>query len=520
MVQSLANLIRAQVPGRAESAAIIYGDRRITYGELDKASSRAANALAAEGVGNQDHVAFIDKNSPEYFETLFGAAKLNAIHVAVNWRLAPAQVEFTINDAQARVLFVGPDFYSTVEAIESNLSTVSKIVALGEHPRWQSYGSWLSGRSATDPNSPWDPEDTALQLYTSGTTGLPKGAMLTHANLSALLAEAGRIFQLDVDSVNLVAMPLFHIGGSGWALAGIAEGCVMVLVRDFNPVETVALMQEHRITNGFVVPAVLQFMCMVPGAEQGDYSSLRRITYGAAPITDTALKRAMAVFRCGFQQVYGLTETTGAITTLEPEDHDPDGPRAHLMRSAGRPLASFVHLRVVDPATGLEVPRGTVGEIQFTGPQKMKGYWARPEATDAAFTADGWFRTGDAGYIDQDGYLFLTDRIKDMIISGGENIYPIEVENVLAAHPAIADVAVIGVPHEAWGETVKAVVVLKPGVEATAEEIIEWSRTRLAGYQRPTSVDFVSELPRNPSGKILKRVLRDPYWVGRDRQIN
>jgi fatty-acyl-CoA synthase len=263
---------------------------------------------------------------------------------------------------------------------------------------------------------------------------------------------------------------------------------------------------------------MIQFMLAAPGAASADYRSLRGVSYGASPISDKVLVDALRTFKCDFMQVYGLTETTGAITMLPPEDHDPDGPRRHLLRSAGKPIAN-VELRVVGAGGGEDCAEGQIGEILIRSPQNMKGYWGNPRATANAFLPGGWFRSGDAGYL-KDGYLFLHDRIKDMIISGGENIYPAEVENVLMQHPALADGAVIGVPDDTWGEAVKACVVLKPGARASSGEIIEFMRSRIAHYKCPKTVDFLEAIPRNPTGKILKRVLREPYWRGQERRIH
>jgi acyl-CoA synthetase (AMP-forming)/AMP-acid ligase II len=254
-------------------------------------------------------------------------------------------------------------------------------------------------------------------------------------------------------------------------------------------------------------------MCAVPDAEERDFSSLRSISYGASPVTTAALKRCLAVFGVPLFQVYGLTETTGAITELGADDHDPDGPREHLLRSAGRPYP-WVEMKAVDPLSGEDCPTGAVGEIRTRSTQNSPGYWNRPEETSAVFDADGWLHTGDAGYLDDDGFVFLTDRIRDLIVTGAENVYPIEVESALSEHPDVVDVAVIGVPDERWGETVKAVVVRRPGASLTEAELVSWARDRVAGFKRPRSVDFVDELPRNPTGKLLKRVLREPYWAG------
>jgi long-chain acyl-CoA synthetase len=498
---------------------LTYGERTLTYADMHRASSRVAQGLLAEGVGPQDRVAFLDKNGPEYFEVLFGGAKINAVNVAVNWRLAPAEMEYTINDAGARVLFVGPEFLPHLDAIEGRLGTVKKVIVLGRHARHESYPEWLARQAARDPGYDSAPDDVATQLYTSGTTGLPKGAMLTNRNLGAILPHVSGPWGLDATSVNVVAMPLFHIAGSGWALCGMWNGCRSILYREFVPQDILAGLEQHRVTNALFVPAVLQFLTAVPGAAERDYSQLRSIIYGASPITDEVLLRAMRTFRCKFIQVYGLTETTGAITELPAADHDPGGPRASLLRSAGKPYP-WVEIRIVDPDTGRDRAPGEVGELWTRSVQNMKGYWNKPDETARSFAPGGWLRTGDAGFRDEAGYIFLTDRVKDMIVSGGENVYPAEVENALADHPDVADVAVIGVPHERWGETVKAIVVRRPGADPSPEDIIGYARGRLAHYKCPTSVDFADALPRNPSGKLLKRQLREPYWKGYERRIH
>jgi long-chain acyl-CoA synthetase len=519
MEWTLANIVRTHAAERGGHPMLTYGPRTITYAEMNAVSSQVAQSLLAEGIGPQDRVAFLDKNGPEYFEVLFGGAKVNAVNVAVNWRLAPAEIEQTINDAEAKVLFVGAEFRAQLEAIESKLATVKKIIVLGAHPRHESYRAWVDHAQPRDPGASSARDDVATQLYTSGTTGLPKGAMLTNRNLGAILPHVSGPWGLDATSVNLVALPLFHIAGSGWALCGMWNGCHSILVREFVPLEVLADLQRHRVSNALFVPAMLQFLTALPGAADGDYSSLRSIIYGASPITDEVLIRSLKTFRCRFIQVYGLTETTGAITELGAADHDPGGPRARLLRSAGKPYP-WVEMRIVDPDTDHDRPAGQVGELWTRSVQNMKGYWNKPEDTARAFTADGWLKTGDAGFMDPEGYVFLTDRVKDMIVSGGENIYPVEVENALMSHAGVADAAVIGVPHVRWGETVMAIVVKAAGSDPTPEELIEHCRARVARYKCPTSVEFRDALPRNPSGKILKRELREPYWAGRQRRVN
>jgi long-chain acyl-CoA synthetase len=518
MAFSVAGTIREQAKQRGDQPALTYGGRTTTFAELDRTASRVANGLAAEGVGPQDRVAFIDKNSPEWFELLFGGAKINAVNVSVNWRLAPREMAQIVNDAHAKVLVVGGEFLPHLDEVEDQLQTVTKVLVLGAHPKHESYSSWVEAQDDTDPGVEAGPEDVAMQLYTSGTTGLPKGAMITNANFATLLPATTKEWRFSDKSVNLVTMPLYHIGGGGWALVGFYNGCHSILMREVDPAAILNAIPQYGITHGFLVPAVIQMLLLTPGIDEADLSSLQLILYGASPIARETLVQGIRKLQCGFAQAYGLTETTGAITILRPEDHDPDGPNADRLRSCGVAFP-WCETRVVDPETGDDRPVGDVGEIWSRSAQTMKGYWNRPEDTAKAITSDGWFKTGDAGYFDGDGYLYIHDRVKDMIVSGGENVYPAEVENVLFEHPAVADAAAIGVPHEKWGETVKAVVVLKPGQSATEQEIIDFARSRIAKFKAPTSVDFIELLPRNPSGKVLKRELREPYWAGHDRRV-
>jgi len=517
---TLAGIVRRHARERSERAALFSGDRTVSWRELDEAASRVARGLLATGVTAGTRVAHLDKNGPEYFEVLFGGAKVNAVNVAVNWRLAPGEMAAIINDAQARVLFVGETFAPQLAAIEGELATVRQIVVIGgSHARHPTYHVWRDSQAADDPAAASAPDDVAMQLYTSGTTGRPKGAMITNANLGCLIPHTTARWAMTAESVNLVAMPLFHIGGSGWALVGMYNGCRSVLLREAHPAEILAVIPRHGITHAFLVPALLQFILATPGCETADFSRLRLVVYGASPITEDVLVRALRTFGCDFMQVYGMTETTGAITELAPEDHDPGGPRAGLLRSCGQPYP-WVEARIVDVDSGKDQPPGRVGELWTRSPQNMRGYWSLPEETARTITADGWLRTGDLGHRDGDGFLYLYDRLKDMIITGGENVYPVEVENVLMSHPGVADVAVIGVPDPKWGESVKAIVVRTAGATLSGPELIDWARERLAHFKCPTSVDFAESLPRNPSGKLLKKELREPYWRDQARRIH
>jgi len=344
-------------------------------------------------------------------------------------------------------------------------------------------------------------------MYTSGTTGIPKGVLTTHRNLAAA-AETSPYWEFDADSVSLTPLPTFHIGGIGWAFLGLWNGATTILVSEFDAAGVLDAFEQQAVTNAVLVPTMIQLMCAVPGAADRDYSALRAIAYGASPITTPVLKKALTTFRCSFYGIYGLTETTGGVMQLGPADHQPDGPREHLLRSAGKPFP-WIELRVVDPVSGEDVAAGAVWEVWFRGPNVMAGYYGLPAETSAALTADGWLRTGDGGYLDDEGYLFLTDRVKDMIVSGGENVYPIEVEEALSQHPGVAEAAVVGVPDERWGETVKAFVVRYPGANVGTPELEAFCRERLAGYKVPRQFEFVPDLPRTPTGKVLKRALRE-----------
>jgi acyl-CoA synthetase (AMP-forming)/AMP-acid ligase II len=311
-------------------------------------------------------------------------------------------------------------------------------------------------------------------------------------------------------------MPVFHIGGTGWGSLGVYNGARGVIAREFDPNRVLDFIENHRITKMFMVPAAMQIVVRSPRAREVDYSCLKYLLYGASPIPLDLLKECMEVFGCGFVQMYGMTETCGTIVALPPEDHDPAGnPR---MRSAGKALPG-VEIAMLDES-GARLPVGQVGEIATRSLANMTGYWNLPDATAKTIDAEGWLRTGDAGYLDDDGYVFIHDRVKDMIITGGENVYPAEVENAIFGHPGVADVAVIGVPDERWGEAVKAVVVKKAGADPTPAEIIAWARERIAAYKAPKSIDFIAALPRNASGKILRRELREPYWQGHDRRVS
>ncbi len=356
-IQTIADIVRVHGTERADHPALIIDERTLTWGELYVRAQQMANLLASVGVGADDRVAFLEKNGIEHFEVFFGAALLNAVCVDVNWRLAPPEVEYIVNDAGSKVFVVGADFVPILDAIEPNLTTVKRTLVIG-----RDYEEAISSAPPGDPGTTATLDDIAFQLYSSGTTGRPKGVLLTNDNFTAILPTATELWRLDADSVNLVAMPLFHIGGGGWAMAGMFTGCTSVIVRDIDPAKIVDLFANAGITNAFLVPAVLQFMLAVPGVNDHEYPQLRAILYGASPISEAVLAGSIEAFKCDFWQAYGLTETTGAVVGLAPEDHSL-GERRHLLRSCGKAHAPN-ELRIVDTETQRECEVGEVGEIR------------------------------------------------------------------------------------------------------------------------------------------------------------
>jgi long-chain acyl-CoA synthetase len=419
--------------------------------------------------------------------------------------LAPTEIQAIVQDAQPKVIIVSAAEEALLTDTCRKLSCIKRIVVLGED-----FDGWRKAAADSDPGHSGAPDEVALLLYTSGTTGLPKGVMLTNQSMSFTPRLAAESWGMDADSVNLVAMPMFHIGGCGYGSSTMTVGGHTILLREVNPVRIIEVIAKHKVTHTFLVPTVVQAVLEVPHVKEADLSSMQLLMYGAAPMGDVLLRRAIDVLGCQFMQAYGMTETAGTVVVLPPEDHEPQGPRAALLSSVGRVLP-WVDMRVVDPQTKSDMPTGQVGEIWLRSAMVMQGYWNKPQDTAETLLEDGWLRTGDAAYLDADGYIYLFDRFKDLIISGGENIYPAEIENILNGHPAILEVAVIGMPHPRWGESPRAVVVLRQDMQATEQALISYTRGHLAHYKCPTSVVFTTQLPRNASGKLLKRELRRVY---------
>lgn len=498
MTRHLVDALRHFATTTPDAPCIEHQATLLSFAELHRRSSQLANALLAAGVQAGDRVAILDRTAPATYELFFACAKLGAIMMPLNWRLSAPEIAAILADGTPRLLLVAPDLLPLLA-----LSPPCHIrIDLGAP-----YAAWRDAAADVDPQAPHADDQPVLLLYTSGTTGAPKGVMITHLSHAFNGRIAAEAWDFTADSVNLVAMPLFHIGGIGYGMMALSQGGHTVLMQQPDPAAVMDLVARHRVTHAFFVPTVIQRL--VDHAEHAGVvpTSLQRMIYGASPIAESVLRRAMAAFGCSFTHAYGMTETSGTVVTLQPKDHDPDGPNASRLRSCGKPLP-WVDLALVNPVTGEPVKPGEVGEIRIKSAMTMLGYWQNPAATAAAITPGGWLCTGDAASQDDDGYVYIHDRYKDMIVSGGENIYPAELENVLLTHPQVGEVAVIGTAHEKWGETPRAYVVPRSAIAPSETDLIAFTRERLAHYKCPTSVVFVSALPRTASGKVLKPDLR------------
>ena len=498
-----------------KSVAHKFLDRETTYEELNIYSNQIANGLISLGCKPDSRIAFYGKNSDYFFEFLIGTLKSNTVAVGVNWRLAPPEVSYVLNDSKSEVLFVGEEFYPIIDQILEDLPNVKKVIAVdGKHTKYEDFKSWRDSQESASTGLKSSDQDDILQLYTSGTTGHPKGVQLTNRNFAAANESIDGIVPFEEGTTNLVCMPGYHVAGTNWGIWGYIFGCRNIIIADIDPGLILELIEKEKIRSTLFVPAVILFLISHPNALTTDFSSLNFVLYGASPIADDTIIKAKEIMQCDLYQVYGLTETTGAITIMMPEDHDP---KKGKLRSCGKALKG-VELKVVDE-NGNDLKTGEIGEVISKSDLNMKGYWNKPDATKESIV-DGWFYSGDAGFFDDEGYLFIHDRVKDMIVSGGENIYPAEVENALMSHKEILDAAVVGIPDDKWGESVIGFVVVGESKTLSEDEIISYVRTQIAAYKCPKSIKFINELPRNPSGKILRRELRHPYWEGIDRKVS
>jgi acyl-CoA synthetase (AMP-forming)/AMP-acid ligase II len=507
-VQTLADLPRVQARLHPARPALTCEDRSVTYGELGARCEALAGVLAERGLRKGDRVGLVSKESVDAVTLLFAAARCGAVVVPINWRLSPAEVAFIAADAQCRFVF------ASAEAVPLTAQIREPGVAIPLEDEVRRAGA---EGGAPAPELAVDPGDVAAQLYTSGTTGQPKGVELPHDTFFAIAREFHarelRWMGWSPDDVALCVLPLFHVGGLWWLIRGLASGAHNVVLPQFVGWRAIEAIARHRVTKAGMVPAMIQVMLAEPDAEPARLASLRVLAYGGSPISPALQERAMAMMGCDFYQVYGLTETGNMAVCLWPDDHRTPA----RLASAGRALPG-VSVKIVDEV-GRELPAGQVGEVWIRSPAAMRGYWRNPEATAHALR-DGWVHTGDAGHCDADGYLYISDRIKDMICTAGEKVWPAEVEAVLARHPAVREIAIIGVPHAAWGEAIKAVVVprsLSPAV--TLGDLRTFGRQHLADFKLPSSLDLAEALPRTPVGKVQKRVLRETYWRSEPRRV-
>jgi acyl-CoA synthetase (AMP-forming)/AMP-acid ligase II len=516
---TLAASIAARAAQRPDHLAVVCEDREVSYAGLHRQSNRTGHALRAAGAGPGARVAYLGKESEHYYDIVFGCAKAGAVLVPINWRLTPAEVDHILRDSGTELLFVEREFAAAAEQIRPSLPRLRTVVEI-DLPGERAGGlhAWKAAGPDADLDLATGPADPVVQIYTSGTTGLPKGVVLPNRAFFTF-GEAMARHGLDwmdwrPDDVSLIALPGFQIAGLSWAMQGFNAGVTNVVMRMFISQQALHTVERLGVTTTFVAPAMLQMLLAEPEATPDRFASLRKVAYGGSPISPTLLQRSLEVIGCQFLQIYASTETGNVAVCLPPADHYPGSP---LLGAAGRAYPG-VEVRIID-GSGRPLPSGEVGEICVRTPAHMLEYWGLPEAT-ARTLVDGWIHTGDAGYLDAEGYLFVGDRIKDMIIVAGQNVYPAEVENALARHPAVAEVAVIGIPHQRWGEAIHACVVTRSGRQVTPRELMLATRGHLADFKVPTSYEFVEVLPRNPAGKILRRTLRDPYWRHLDRKVN
>jgi len=498
--------------------AIIFEGKKYSFADLSQRVNRLANVLLGLGVEKGDRVAILQVNCNQYVEAYYAVAKIGAIFVPLNFRAKQDELVHMLNHSESNVLFVGQRYLEMVNDMRPELPLVKHYISLdGKQEGMLEYEELLASASDEEVFTDIADEDITMLMYTAGTTGLPKGVPLIHNSFSVYLLENVTPADPEIEETNLLTMPLYHVAGIQAMLAATYGGRTLAMMRQFDVDEWLETVQREKANRAMLVPTMLKRVIDHPDFDKYDLSSLKVVTYGAAPMPFEVIKKAIEVLPgINFINAFGQTETASTITTLSPEDHIIEGTEEEkekklrrLTSSIGRPM-SDIEMKIADEK-GKALPPGEVGEIVARGPRVMGGYWKDAEKTAKALTKDGWLRTGDMGYMDEEGYFYLAARADDLIIRGGENISPEEVENVLYSHPAVEEAAVIGVPDPEWGQQPRAVVVLKKGKKASPDELIEYCREKLSSFKRPRSVVFVDELPRTSTGKVLKRVLREQY---------
>ncbi len=499
--------------------AIIEGKTKLTFVQFNERVNRLGKAILGLGLAKGDRIAVLNHNCYQYLEIYFALAKIGTPIVPLNYRCNPQELLYVLSDSGAKVIFYGVEYLPTIEIIKKGNTPLEHFICInGSFPGMPNYEELISRAPASEPSLTVDEEDIAILAYTGGTTGKPKGVMTTHRNIITSCYNTAIERKLTPNSIFLIVPPLFHGGGSNNMFAFSFVGATNVILHSFSPEGLLEAVQEYRVTHLVLVPSMI--LSLLESSDWGRYDlrSLKAVFYGSAPISVEPLRKMMRLLKCEFSQTYGMTETFVAISYSKPEDHVLEGSAEEhrRMSSVGREVLG-VQVKILDNQ-GREVETGQVGEIVVKGNNVMKGYWNQPELTKEVLK-EGWLYTGDMGKMDELRYIYILDRKKDMIISGGENIYAKEVEDVLSAHPAVAHAVVIGVPDDKWGEAVKGLVIKKKGAEVREEELIGFCKRRLASYKKPKSIEFVIDFPRSAAGKVLKRELREKYWEGRDRRI-
>jgi long-chain acyl-CoA synthetase len=503
--------------------AVVCGTAQFSYRGLTERVHRLCRALRGLGIAKGDRLAILMFNCHRYFELYYATPHTGTLAVPLNVRLSASEIAYILKDSGSNTLFVGPEFLPLLAEIRDQLPALQHCIFTGDGQPpegFHSYEHLLEAAPADFPPTAVAPEDLAALFYTSGTTGYPKGVMLSHANLLANAHHVLASMDWRVGEVYLHACPMFHIADGPTSHFITWLGGTHVIIPSFRPDLALEVIERERVTATLLIPTMINFLIHHPDIKARDLSTLRYIAYGGAPMPAELARQAMQTLTCSFIHLYGLTESAPLLTFLPPEQHVTDGPaeNARLLHSCGREIIG-VRVRVVN-TEGREVAPGEVGEIIAKGPNIMVGYWNKPQETADALR-DGWLYTGDLATVDDEGYIYIVDRKKDMIITGGENVFSTEVENVLYTHPAILEAAVVGVPDVTWGEAIKAIVVLKPGMQASPEEVMEHCRSHIAHFKVPRSVDFYAGArPKSGSGKILKRELREKYWAGQERMVH
>jgi len=519
-IETLADIPGVHARATPDRIALVADGRRVSYAALAERSDRVANALVAAGLAPGARVAMLGMDSESSYEILLGCAKAERVLLSINWRLEPSEIAYILQDSEAELLLVSKELVAMAEAFLPSCPRVGTVVVFDQtSERYPVYHAWRDAQPHRRAASRIDPSRPVVQVYTSGTSGRPKGVVVSHRCFLDVIREVVRAGDELIDwgphDTILLALPTFHVGGLWFAIHGLVNGATNVVMKTFHGAVALELIEQHAVTKVAFVPAMLRFMLSEPTCRTANLSSVDQLIYGGSPMPRPVLDRARELFKCRFNQNYGLSETTNMAVFMPSAEHlDPANPR---LAAAGKPLRG-VAVKILDP-DGRPLPPGQTGEIAFRTAGHMLEYWKLPDETRKTLV-DGWIHTGDAGFVDDDGFVYVTDRIKDLIISAGENIYPAELERVLVQHPDIADVAVIGIPDDRWGEVPIAIVVRRPGTTLTKADVMSYARKHLASFKMLRSVEFADALPRNASGKILKRVLREPYWSGRAKRVN